>query len=199
MVNRKGVVVIAVLALGACERSAVVAPEPEPELNALTAEQLVEIATASETAALLAISEGFLRRVEAALAAGMTVAELREMRAQSDDGGLGLVLFGSAEAADHFRQGLAIATNRVAERFPVLRDPNLVLDACQPLDIGPVSLEGVGQVSGDTLCGSYWQQVKLAACAVGAQVACGPGYFFCAWGCWCMLCNENSAVADVMC
>ncbi len=52
-------------------------------------------------------------------------------------------------------------------------------------------------------CGSWWQVGKLMACAAGASFGCaggGPaGLVLCGWGCWCMLCNENSAVADAIC
>jgi hypothetical protein len=54
--------------------------------------------------------------------------------------------------------------------------------------------------SGEITCGSYWQQVKLAACASGCSFAtAGIGTPLCGWACWCMLCNENSDVADIIC
>lgn len=50
------------------------------------------------------------------------------------------------------------------------------------------------------VCGSYWQQVKLVACAgVCSFATAGIGTPLCGWACWCMLCNENSSLADVIC
>ncbi|WP_124245509.1 hypothetical protein [Cyclonatronum proteinivorum] len=53
--------------------------------------------------------------------------------------------------------------------------------------------------SGDgPLCGSNWQIVKLAICAAGCSFT-GPGVPICGWACWCMLCPENSGLADAIC
>ena len=48
------------------------------------------------------------------------------------------------------------------------------------------------------VCGSYFQQVKLLACAALCSTM-GPAAGLCGWACWCMLCSENSAVYDFMC
>ncbi len=52
----------------------------------------------------------------------------------------------------------------------------------------------------DPTCGSYWQQVKLVACAALCSASTvGVGTVLCGWACWCMLCPENSALAGVIC
>jgi hypothetical protein len=54
--------------------------------------------------------------------------------------------------------------------------------------------------NGEIVCGSYWQQVKLLACVgVCSASTAGAGAVVCGWSCWCMLCTENSAVADIIC
>lgn len=49
-------------------------------------------------------------------------------------------------------------------------------------------------------CGSWWNQVKLVACAALCGVStAGIGAGVCGWGCWCTFCTKNSAVANVIC
>ena len=56
------------------------------------------------------------------------------------------------------------------------------------------------KVEPEIVCGSYWQQVKLAACSGTCGIAtAGAASVLCLWGCWCMLCTENSAVYDAIC
>ena len=50
----------------------------------------------------------------------------------------------------------------------------------------------------EIVCGSRWQQVILLACMAAAGSTCGAVAALCGWGCWCMLCTENSAVFDAM-
>lgn len=53
-------------------------------------------------------------------------------------------------------------------------------------------------IADEPVCGSHWQQAKLLACSAAASF-CGPTALLCGWGCWCMLCGDNSAVADAIC
>ena len=50
------------------------------------------------------------------------------------------------------------------------------------------------------VCGSYWQQVKLLACAAACSTLTGGvGVALCGWACWCTLCTENSEVYNLLC
>ena len=60
--------------------------------------------------------------------------------------------------------------------------------------------ESVPPGDGTPVCGSYWQQVKLAACAALCSAStAGAGTVLCGWACWCMFCTQSSAVAGVIC
>lgn len=54
----------------------------------------------------------------------------------------------------------------------------------------------------DIVCGSYANQLRLAACAAGCGLISGgiPAVAaMCGWACWCTFCTENSVTADVIC
>lgn len=52
---------------------------------------------------------------------------------------------------------------------------------------------------GGPVCGSYWQQAKLIACAALCSASTvGVGTVLCGWACWCMLCPE-SVTGGVIC
>ena len=54
----------------------------------------------------------------------------------------------------------------------------------------------------DAFCGGWRNQLRLVGCLTLCGVAAPAGgavAALCAWGCWCMLCTENSVVANVIC
>lgn len=107
---------------------------------------------------------------------------------------------------------LTDATKSLYKKFPVLN--TIISEDTEELSKGNIerffinvarselsksSLGNSGECD-EPVCGSYWQQVKLLACATGCSFAtAGVGTVLCGWACWCMLCSENSAVADAIC
>lgn len=122
------------------------------------------------------------------------------------------VIFNDYCEGEFYVERLTNATKAVYNKFPVLN--TITSKGAEELSKGSIerfymniskgelsksSLEN-GKKSAEPVCGSYWQQVKLLACATGCSfVTAGVGTPLCGWACWCMLCTENSMVADVIC
>ncbi len=121
--------------------------------------------------------------------------------------------FGSCDEGENYNAGLIEAKINLLNKFPVLDlmfseyegdmpeieisnfFNNIELNYC---DVDQPDM--IPQKKGEVVCGSYWNQVKLAACAgLCSFSTAGAGTALCGWACWCMLCTENSSVADVIC
>lgn len=122
------------------------------------------------------------------------------------------IIFDDYCEGESYVERLTDATKALYKKFPVLN--TIVSESAEELSEGNIerfyiniakrelsksSLENSG-VCDEPVCGSYWQQVKLLACATGCSFAtAGVGTVLCGWACWCMLCSENSAVYDAIC
>lgn len=126
-------------------------------------------------------------------------------------------VFGSYHNGKLFMNNLQNARDKLFSTFPVISDikvnnrvnfteteiltslSNISYRASLPENCMKSHSENTEEEEGP-VCGSYWQVVKLAACSAACSGATsGIGTPLCGWACWCMLCNENSAVADTIC
>lgn len=182
----------------------------------MTEDQARVIALSTEATAFLALYDEWKERVEAAKARGVTVDEMKALVASQNNAELNAILFGGEASANAFVLRKQAATTQLIKTYPELAtvDTRGGVEACKAAD--PVLtqrlIEGkeatstamaMQQDESTPTCRSYWQQVKLLACAAAAGITCAPGgpasQAFCGWGCWCMLCTENSAVAEIIC
>jgi hypothetical protein len=185
-----------------------------PEI--LTAEEAEIIATSANARAVFELYSESLDLLNAAIARGIPAERMGQLYLEGSPEFSQLV-FGSDEVALQWEERRANALNALVKEFPVLK--RLAEDgatACPVTDRESIkrlfaSLESrqssVGNVEPANLsasmaegpvCGSYWQQAKLLACSAAASF-CGPTALLCGWGCWCMLCKDNSAIADTFC
>lgn len=121
--------------------------------------------------------------------------------------------FDSCFEGERYIVELSQAHQNLYNKFPVLQwigtesDGNLSADDVKEFFLNielnlndGISGELIPLKKGQVVCGSYWNQVKLAGCAGLCSVStAGAGTALCGWACWCMLCTENSSVADVIC
>jgi len=172
-----------------------------------------EIATSPEAAAFLSLYGEWKDHVVAAKQRGVPTSDLQEMAARHD-AELGTVLFGNQANVESFSERKQAAIAGLMEAYPELAKFNVEneSEACKTTDpiITRNIIERAGGEEGNSAqqrqaevpCGSYWQTVKLLACAAAAGVVCsegGPGgVLFCGWGCWCMLCPD-SATGSLAC
>lgn len=130
-----------------------------------------------------------------------------------------LLLFGNYQSAEVFFTGMANSQrsyiSNLKTNYPNM--PSLGCSTCHSFltdDVNyffrnfnvfntnrmPVSGGTSEGVAPEPTCGSYWNQVLLAACATGCSVTtAGLGVAMCGWGCWCTFCTRNSAVAAAIC
>ena len=196
-----------------CDDSLIV----EEEVLPLSEERSEAIVTSPEATAFFSLYDEWTDRVEAAVERGVSVSEMQALASQQSDD-LNVILFGSQANADMFVERKQGVINRLMKAYPELAtvDTEGAVERCEASDpiLAQNLVEGLGSratqpsdtVAGEAqarqdgpVCGSRWQQVKLLACAAVAGATCGPGAALCGWGCWCTLCSENSALADVMC
>ena len=177
-----------------------------------------------EWAHIVSLRTEALEYISEALKRGVTKEELKAavahgMKESSTASVDALVFAGSDETAKDFRKAIVEANEAFLQKYPVLLTLDLASEegtcALTPARIDGV-IDNVDAILADQKasalykssgrtppCGSWWQVAKLLACAATAGVVCAPGgpggLLFCGWGCWCMLCNENSDLADLMC
>lgn len=182
----------------------------------LSEQESFEIVFSDEYQEYFALKYEFLNRVEAALQNGYSASLLTEISLasinQENHELFYQILFNEYSEGEHYVEELSKAHYNLYNKFPVLnsiyQDNEGTLSEHQishfynnleerGIDIKAITLSSKDK---EIVCGSYWQQVKLLACAglCGAATA-GAGAVLCGWACWCMLCSENSGVADAIC
>jgi hypothetical protein len=182
----------------------------------LSEELCYEIVSSKECQTYFNLRYEFLSNVENSIRNGFSVKLLTDVSMaaiidQKPEPFYNAIFDDNCEGASYVER-LADATKALYNRFPVLHKitsqgaGELSKESVERFfvnvsrnELSKSSLGNSG-VSDEPVCGSYWQQVKLLACAAGCSFAtAGVGTALCGWACWCMLCTENSAVADVIC
>jgi len=226
MANRRavsaGLSAVLSFAITACESATPIdplVPVGEPAMaqlvvgSAISEQEARAIISSPEGRVFIAIAQEPRQKAEAAVARGVKARHLRDLADQGDDIELGRILFGNVRAALAYGRRFEAARTRFLSAYPEIAtlsmdssdgascaqdegaatSPSMVMAMWDEEDEEPEEYDAEPPT-----CGSYWQQVKLAACAAAASW-CGPTSLLCAWGCWCMLCSENSDLAEVMC
>ena len=182
----------------------------------LSEELCFEIVSSNECQTYFNLRYEFLANVENSIRNGNSVSVLTDLsmaaiRNQKLEPFYNVIFDDFCEGASYVER-LTYATKALYKRFPVLK--NIIPESTEGLSKESIesfymniyrnelikSSLGNSEVSDEPVCGSYWQQVKLLACATGCSFAtAGIGTALCGWACWCMLCTENSSVADAIC
>ena len=183
----------------------------------LSEEMCFEIVSSKECQTYFNLRLEFLANVENAIKNGSSVAFLTDLSMAAimdqDLEPFYNVIFDDYCEGESYVARLTDATKDLYKKFPVLH--TIIPEGAEELskesverfytniyrnELSKSSLENSGHCKDEPVCGSYWQQVKLLACATACSFAtAGVGTALCGWACWCMLCSENSAVADVIC
>lgn len=182
----------------------------------LSEELCYEIASSKECQTYFDLRLEFLTNVENAIRNGSSVSLLTDLsmaaiRDQNLEPFYNVIFDDYCEGASYVER-LTAATTDLYKKFPVLK--TIAPEGSEELSKGNIerfylsisrkelsksSQANIGD-GDEPVCGSYWQQVKLLACATACSFAtAGVGTALCGWACWCMLCSENSAVADAIC
>lgn len=191
--------------------------------GALTEQQARAIVASPEAAAVFAVFDEWTYAIQASVDSGMSFQEFKRL-VSGEDIDLMVGVFGGHELLDSYMSRKNKAINDLSQSFPDLAGYGpgyeIANGRCEVSDedrlsnmywsmynrsgvrVPPMSEIGVNDDPEgrhpNPVCGSYWQQVKLLACAGASGAWCGPGAPLCAWGCWCMLC-PNSPLGDIIC
>lgn len=205
-----------VLTFASCQKEILSPTNEELKIESrseLTEEEALDIMDAEITQEFLSLRHQFAVKVNELIEGGYSpeaFAELAFSSETNEDDAITLntLIFGNLESADIFYESLEGARSIMLTTFPVILDQEVEANFGESVStllsyrqaiatngptIGPPS--GGGQV-----CGSFANQVRLLACATACGL--GPGGVvaaLCGWKCWCKYCNENSAVAEIIC
>jgi hypothetical protein len=186
------------------------------EEHQLSDETCFEIVSSIECQTYLNLRYEFLNNVEKAIRTGSSVSQLTELSMaalidQDLEPFYNIIFDDYCEGVSYIAR-LSEATKALYNKFPILN--TIISESPEALtkeniekfyfNINRVELRKSSLANNESndepVCGSYWQQVKLIACATGCSFAtAGVATVLCGWACWCMLCSENSVVADTLC
>jgi len=223
-----GVACVALMVVfAACDSTSPKVDDTSPEaiLSQQISDELSdEMWYSEEHQKLLELQKEFVLMVDASLKSGTSDAAFRAAGQESLNGDdrafLQLLEKGSAKRASAFEAEYRQAVQALVDRYPILLkvkeslptkecvvDENRFdrffdrFDEIKEFTLnGPMAQVRLGKGAAEPVCGSYWSQVKTLACSAGCGVAtAGFGAAICGWQCWCTFCDENSALADVIC
>lgn len=183
----------------------------------LSDELCFEIVSSQECQTYFNLRFEFISNVENSIRNGFSVSMLTDLSMAAimdqDIEPFYNIIFDDYCEGEAYVARLAEATKALYKKFPVLN--TIIPEGAEELskenierfymniynsELSKSSNVIIGQYKDEPVCGSYWQQVKLLACATACSFATvGVGTVLCGWACWCMLCPENSAVANVIC
>jgi len=117
-------------------------------------------------------------------------------------------IFGSYQAGINYMNELIKTKEKLYNKFPALK--NLKYKAHCQYDLNEEGIfhfyntvynnRTIASRAEPPVCGSKANQVRLVVCAgLCGLTTAGLGAALCGWACWCTFCNDNSAVADVIC
>ncbi len=184
----------------------------------MSEELCFEIVSSNECQTYFNLRFEFLSNVENAIKNGFSVSLLTELSmvaiTDHDVEPFYTIVFDDHCEGEFYVARLAEATTALYKKFPVLNTvvpvgteelskeniERLYMNIYNRTLSKSLTMESDPYEMDEPVCGSYWQQVKLLACASACSFAtAGVGTALCGWACWCMLCTENSAVADAIC
>lgn len=189
----------------------------EPDI---TEERAEEIWSSPEVQHMLDLQHQFVERVDAALARGVALDDIRAAMhlatsPRADDSQIVALLYESREEADRYVAALKAARAAIPEAFPEVAAARDELDPAGCTVQGK-SVDGFfnnyDKVRESRLnpldernapapvCGSRKNQLKLLACATLCSFTSGGlGTVACGWGCWCTFCSKDSVLATYIC
>lgn len=210
------VYLILIVLFNSCDKNKMEPNEIDQQIQ-LSEKESYEIISSKEFIEYFDLRYDFMERAIYLINSGFSAEELTEICLSSIHTGNHDVFYktfyNSIEEGQEYMLRLNEAHNNLNKKFPVLHQIQTenftytqdvqVVSFFNKLETGYFlgTIENYNTLkSGEVTCGSYWQQVKLAACATGCSFAtAGVATPLCGWACWCMLCNENSEVADLIC
>ncbi len=212
--------------ISGCDQASSIADDPISDLpgEIVISEDLSrEMWSSPEHEAILSLQKEFIAHVGDAFDRGVTVEDFTRAAKQGavsgEDPVLNLIFEESNTKSAEFMLRFQSANIALIERYPILLEVQAVIEqeGCSidkdTSDLTTKFFENFQAVkefsdevnlaskSSDVpVCGSYWNQVKLLACsaACGASTV-GIGAGLCGWACWCWFCDEESALAEVIC
>ncbi|PKD42898.1 hypothetical protein [Rhodohalobacter barkolensis] len=187
----------------------------------LTEEQSEIIVNSKEFQKFYSLNLEYFDQIKSSFRKGYTIDQLTEAGIRSynrnDHKLFYEIIFDSHIKGQEFITELQNARTQLYKKFPILNqveatkntdftDSNIraffskVENSAQNTNSFMLNTEPEEDEGDTPVCGSSWQQVKVLACSAGCGVATGGvGAAICGWGCWCMLCTENSGLADMIC
>jgi len=210
------VISILIFLFNSCDNNKTEMNEIDPHIQ-LSEKESYKIVTSKEFREYFDLRYDFLERAIYLINSGISAEKLTEICLSSifsDEQDVFFKTFYSSTEEGHaYMLQLSEAHNNLYKKFPVLYQIQTeslseisdvqVIAFFNKLEAGDFygTIDNYPALkSGEITCGSYWQQVKLAACSTACSFAtAGIGTPLCGWACWCMLCDENSVVADIIC
>ncbi len=218
-------VLLVTLLFSQCENEEKISKSPE-ELNILSEAESYGIVRSEEFQSYVSLRFHFIDLIYIAIQKGHDLETLKKVTIESINTEKNTqffsVVFGSKQKGLEYINSLEMSRVALYDKYPVLyevssqmKSPevsanfvNMFYDNLETISkerfvIQKVSKSRVNDPHEYSItCGSYWKQIKLIGCSGVCGLATpvvGPGAFLCVWGCWCTLCNDNSAVAEMMC
>lgn len=178
------------------------------------------IILSSEFQTLIRFHNRFLDKIDSVVDQGTSLDSIRAAALGAVESGnhqpFYLMLFNSIQSAESFFDSLTISKNNFIEANPFVEEHeeeftcstcsttltgeiNYFFDNFQTFNANRYNPDGESAAEGP-VCGSYWNQIKLAACAAACSATtAGFGTAFCGWMCWCTFCTKNSALGTILC
>ena len=221
--------VFVLLIAGCSESVTELEPNLNEEKVTIDEKMIKEMWQSPEWRAMMDIKRESLEFISQAIERGVTKEELKaaiatDFNLEGANSRFDDLVFQDPNTVDELRNSILGARKAFVDKYPQILTINLneVLDedgrcelthdqSYRMIDNIDIVLEEhdsryslyKGGVDDLPPCGSWWNVAKLVSCATLASFGCGPGgpaaLTLCGWGCWCMLCTENSALANAIC
>jgi hypothetical protein len=195
----------------------------QKESFVLSEEESKQIAQSPEFQNVFSYQNQFLDKIDLAVKKGTPLSVIKKAAVEAIQSGNNAsaysILFGTYSEGDDFFKEMANAKKEFLEKNPTLK-ANADVILCKTCKQSPEEEISVlfdkfqshntyrfnpqddiaGKAAAEPTCGSWWNQIKLAACVTLCSASTvGIGTAACGWGCWCTFCSQNSALASVIC
>ena len=195
----------------------------------LSEDASLEILKSSEAQKVITLQDEILFKIKNAVSKGISLkqiesAALRAVTSRKDEEEFLKLVFGSASEGYVFLKQLKLSREEYLNKNPIFlkNTTQISCKECQNTSVQEVKafFKNINAYHKRTFqmiyensispyrmelqdippCGSYWQQAKLLACvSLCSASTAGAGLVLCGWACWCMLCPEDSSLAEAIC
>ena len=196
----------------------------DPDIIELSEAESLEILNSPELQSFQANREKFIQKVGYAIdSKGYSQKELESLTIKAikthNEDQILEILFDTKENGMAYLEELNQSRTNLLKQYPILNrireqegGSNLSLEANATMFYGNFneisklkftiaeSNRSVANAVGDPVCGSAWNQVKVAACATACSLSTGGlGTVLCGWACWCTFCPRDSELTEIIC